>query len=89
MATQTEATPVTTQTLLRNISELSDDGMQKLAEYVRWLIEEQQIAALEAKYGTTPNAETIAAIEECRAGGGKRFSSIEALMADLHDENND
>lgn len=36
-----------------------------------------------------PNAETIAAIEELRAGNGKKFNSVEALMADLHDENDD
>jgi len=31
-----------------------------------------------------PNAETIAAMEEARAGGGKAFATVEALMADLH-----
>lgn len=30
-----------------------------------------------------PNAETIAAMEEARAGNLARFDSIEALMADL------
>jgi hypothetical protein len=48
-----------------------------------------EISALEAKYGTTPNAETIAAIEELRAGKGKRCYSIEELMRDLHNENDD
>jgi hypothetical protein len=48
-----------------------------------------EIAALEAKYGTTPNAETVAAMEEARAGKGKRCHSIEELMLDLHDENDD
>ncbi len=33
-----------------------------------------------------PNAETIAAMEEARAGGLPSFDSIEALMADLHAE---
>jgi hypothetical protein len=32
------------------------------------LLEEQEIAALKAKYGATPNAETIAAMEEAQAG---------------------
>jgi hypothetical protein len=32
-------------------------------------------------------AETRSAIAELRAGKGKRFSSIDDLMADLHDEN--
>jgi len=31
-----------------------------------------------------PNAETIAAMEEARAGGGKSFATVEELMADLH-----
>jgi len=31
-----------------------------------------------------PNAKTRAAIEELEAGQGQRFSSIEALMEDLH-----
>jgi DNA-damage-inducible protein J len=31
-----------------------------------------------------PNAETIAAMEEARRGGGKKFHSSEALMADLN-----
>jgi hypothetical protein len=31
-----------------------------------------------------PNAETIAAIEELERGGGKTFSGIEELMADLN-----
>lgn len=30
-----------------------------------------------------PNAETIAAMEEARAGGLRSFDSVEALMADL------
>lgn len=35
-----------------------------------------------------PNAKTRQAIAELEAGGGKRFSSIEDLMADLNDEEN-
>ena len=31
-----------------------------------------------------PNAETIAAMEAAERGEGKAFTSIEALMADLH-----
>ncbi len=33
-----------------------------------------------------PNAETIAAMQEARRGGLKRFDSVEALMADLDEE---
>ena len=36
-----------------------------------------------------PNAETQEAIAELRAGKGKKFSSMGALMADLHDECDD
>jgi DNA-damage-inducible protein J len=32
----------------------------------------------------TPNADTIAAMEEARRGGGEKFNSIAALMADLN-----
>ncbi len=32
----------------------------------------------------TPNAATIAAMKEARAGGLKRFDSVEALMAELN-----
>jgi hypothetical protein len=34
--------------------------------------------------GHTPNAETIAAIEELEAGGGKSFDSVEELMVELN-----
>jgi len=34
-----------------------------------------------------PNAETITAIQELEAGGGTRFESVEALMADLNADN--
>lgn len=33
-----------------------------------------------------PNKTTIAAMKEARKGKGKRFSSVDALMADLHAE---
>jgi ERCC4-related helicase len=79
MTTQTVeiSTTATIQGVLHDISMLSDSGIQRLAEYVKRLVEEQEIesikaeiAALEAKYGTTPNAETIAAMEEGLRGGG-------------------
>jgi hypothetical protein len=58
----------TLQEILRDISMLPNESIPKLADYVKWLSEEAEIAALEAQYGTTPNTETIAAIEECRKG---------------------
>ncbi len=33
-----------------------------------------------------PNPETREAMAELKAGGGKSFSSVEALMADLHED---
>jgi DNA-damage-inducible protein J len=33
-----------------------------------------------------PNAETVAAMQEARKGGLPRFNSVEALMADLHED---
>jgi signal recognition particle GTPase len=81
------------ENLIAAIDTLSSAAIPQLKGYIDRLCEEEriaaEIAALEAKYGTTPNAETIAAIEECRAGKGKTFHSIEELMADLHDENDD
>ena len=86
MTTQTAEMTMTEtfQTLLHTISTLPEDGIRKLAEQAQWLAEEAEIAALEAKYGTTPNAKTIAAINEAESGNLKSFESIEELMADLN-----
>ncbi|MDR1916609.1 MAG: hypothetical protein LBQ58_08560 [Synergistaceae bacterium] len=43
----------------------------------------QEIAALEAKYGTAPNAETIAAMKEARAGHGEPMT-LEELRAECN-----
>jgi phage shock protein A len=71
------STTNTIREVLHGMSKLSDSSIKKLAEYVRRLIEEQEteetkaeIAALEAKHRTAPNAETIAAMEEGLRGGG-------------------
>jgi hypothetical protein len=83
------------QEVYRIIEELSDRALLLIKGYAERVREEDlesikaEIAALEAKYGTTPNAETIAAMEEARAGKIKRCYSIEELMRDLHDENDD
>lgn len=76
-------TAETLQTLLRDISTLPDEGIRKLAEQAQLLATESEIAVLEAKHGTTPNAETIAAMKELDEGGGTRFSSPEELFRDL------
>jgi hypothetical protein len=44
-----------------------------------------EIAALETEYGTTPNAETVAAIRELRAGKGERVT-IAQIMAEFNAE---
>jgi hypothetical protein len=85
--------------LLPIIDTLSAASLRKLSDYAEDLREEDEeaefeavkaeIAALEAKYGTTPNEETLAAIAELRNGEWKEFSSIEELMADLNDDSDD
>jgi hypothetical protein len=82
-ATVEMTVPGTIQSLLHDMSELSDEGIQKLAEYVKWLLEEQEIAALKAKSGATPNAETIAAMEEARSGLDSPIT-IEEIQAECN-----
>jgi hypothetical protein len=41
------------------IERINEESLEKI---------DAEIAALETEYGTTPNAETIAAMEEARAG---------------------
>jgi cytochrome c553 len=68
------------QELHQAIDDLPDDDIDKLAPY---------IALLRRERDWKPNNETIAAIEELRAGKGKKFTSIEELMDDLDNENDD
>jgi hypothetical protein len=89
MTTATQTVTKERRELHQAVDALPNESIPKLADYVKWLAEEAEIAALEAKYGTTPNAETIAAMMEAESGGGEQFSSIEDLMAELHDENDD
>ena len=74
---------MSTQTtdLQQAVEGLSDTAKEKVLHFISFLRYEESVR--------TPNAETIEAIEELRAGKGKKFSSIEALMDDLHDENDD
>jgi hypothetical protein len=74
------------QEVIRLIEGLSDDGVHKLVDYVKSLAGDAEIAALEAKYGTTPNAETLAAIKELEDGGGE-VVTIEQIMAELNADN--
>ena len=104
MLTQTAEFVTDKKDLIQTIELLSAREILRVKGYVERIREEEEerrcqnmtvgdikteIATLEAKYGTTPNAETREAIAELRAGQGKKFSSVEALMADLHDDSDD
>jgi hypothetical protein len=73
----------------RYINENSSFGYSPLdtgapdAETVDIPAMKQEIAALEAKYGTTPNAETIAAMKEARAGRGEPIT-LEELRTECN-----
>jgi antitoxin component of RelBE/YafQ-DinJ toxin-antitoxin module len=75
MTTQT----VERQDIHQTIDMLSDSALEKLAPYIAFLRYEDEI----------PNAETIAAIEECRARKGKRASSINELLERLNSDEGD
>ena len=71
------------------IERLREEEMEREAEeeerrYQAMSLEEidAEIAALEAKYGTTPNAKTIAAMKEVEAGLCEKIT-IEELKAQL------
>jgi hypothetical protein len=81
MTTQTVSTE--RRELHQAVDTLPDAAIPKLADYVKWLEEEAEIAALKAKYGTTPNAETIAAMKELDECGGEA-TTIDEIMAELN-----
>jgi hypothetical protein len=65
---------------------------QELQRVIDTLPDDRVIAVLDYAKNYCPhipNAETREAIAELRAGKGKKFTSLEALMADLHDESDD
>jgi hypothetical protein len=67
------------------VDALPDAAIPKLADYIKWLEEEAEIAALEAKHWTTPNAETIAAMKELDEGGGEVISmdTLKAMLDEI------
>jgi type IV secretory pathway VirB4 component len=71
MSTQTAATE--RETLIETINALSDAAILKLAPYAAFLRYEDEI----------PNAETIAAIEEARAGLDEP-TTLEKILAECH-----
>ncbi len=78
--------------LIQIIDLLSDKATLQVKGYAERLREEEQeeidaeIAELEAKYGTTPNAETREALAELRAGKGEEVT-IDQIIAELNAEN--
>ncbi len=81
MSTQPAETTTmeTMHSLFHDMSTLSDDGLRKLADEA----DEAEIEDLKAKYGTTPNVETIAAMKELEDGGGD-VVTIDQIMAELN-----
>ena len=79
------------ESLIRVIGELSDKAISQLKGYADRVREEEleaidaEIAALEAKYGTTPNAETIAAMKELDEGGGEvvTMDELRAMLDEI------
>ena len=75
---------MTTQTITKHdihaqIDALPDTAIEKLAHYIAFLSYEEF-----ADEPHIPNAETIAAIEECRARKGKRASNIKEFFEAMH-----
>jgi hypothetical protein len=77
------------ENLMHVIEQLSDKAILRVREYAERVREEDlesikaEIAALEAKYGTTPNAETIAAMKEAEAGIGE-LVTLEEIQAECN-----
>lgn len=76
MVTQTARIAVDKKDLIQTIELLSDRAILQAKGYIERLHEEEmelkeidaEIARLRAIHGTTPNAETIAAMKEAKAG---------------------
>ena len=86
------AVSIDRQNLIRTLERLPDRAIQRIQGYIERVSEEEkerqmleeidaEIASLEARYGTTPNAETIAAIKEAEAGIGERVT-LEEIKAE-------
>jgi hypothetical protein len=78
---------MTTQTidreeLYQTIDGLPDDAVERLASYAAFLRYENDKPHI-------PNTETAAAIRDGRAGKVKSFHNVDALLADLRNDNDD
>jgi len=82
MATQTAEIITDKKNILQTIELLSDRAVHQAKGYIERLYQEEmelkeidaEIARLRAIHGTTPNAETIAAMKEAEAGIGERVT---------------
>jgi hypothetical protein len=72
------------QELHEAIDALPGEALSHLAPYIAFLRHKY-----DGECELTGIAATRAAVAELRAGGGKRFNSVEELMCDLNDENDD
>ena len=78
------------QELSRIIEHQPDSAILQIKSYVDHIREEEElknidaeIAVLEAKYGTTPNAATIAAMKEAEEGIGE-LVTLEQIRAECN-----
>ena len=89
MAIQTAEFATDKKDLMHTIELLSDRAVLQAKGYIERLYEEEmelkeidaEIARLRAIHGTTPNAETIAAMKEAEAGIGERVT-LEQIKAE-------
>ena len=78
------------QELQRVIDTLPDDSVVIMLDFARNLRTRMETIDIEDGFlPHIPNAETAAAIREGRAGNVKSFSSVDALLADLRNDNDD
>ena len=63
----------------RRVLELPDEDFSRIKQYF-----DDMLPHIISSH--IPNAETIAAMEELRAGRGYKANSVEELMAALHDD---
>jgi hypothetical protein len=77
------------ENIVSRVGNLPDKFMLRVKEYVEQIEEEMEleaidaeIAALRAKYGTTPNAKTIEAFKEADAGKGLELTTLEEIKAE-------
>ena len=91
MITQTTEAVADKKYLMQTIELLSDRAVLQVKGYIERIREEEmeleeidaEIARLRTKHGTTPNAETIAAMKDAEAGIGEP-TTIEQIRAECN-----